>query len=497
MLKKGGNAVDAAIAAAACLVVTEPVSNGLGGDAFALVWSKGKLHGLNSSGPAPMNLHPQKIFGLSAGTIPAYGWLPVTVPGIPAAWNELSRKFGRLPFNKLLEPAAIYAEEGYPVSPVVSNSWEKIAAKYKAELKGPLFKEWFKTFTNNGQPPRAGEIWRSPEMACSLRQIGETSAASFYHGELAERLIDFSRSTGGYLQAADLQQYSPQWVDPICTDYKGYTIWELPPNGHGLIVLLALNILKGFDLDSLSEAQVYHTQVEALKLAFADALEFVSDPENMQASVPVLLSNTYAAKRRNLIGSTARDPFPGDPYSGGTVYLATADSDGMMVSLIQSNYQGFGSGLVVPGTGISLQNRGCGFNLIPGHPNCLQPGKRPYHTIIPGFITKGHDPIGPFGVMGAYMQPQGHLQIISNLLDKGLNPQAALDAPRWQWIKNKSLWLEESFPLELSSDLAQSGHEITRSPDTASFGRGQIIWKNGEVYAAGMESRADSAVACW
>jgi gamma-glutamyltranspeptidase/glutathione hydrolase len=392
---------------------------------------------------------------------------------------------------------AIYADEGYPVSPVVSNSWSALTSKYKIDLKESIFDEWFKTFTIDGLAPLAGQIWRSPELARSLRLIGETQSKSFYQGELAEHILSFSNKTGGYLQAADLENFSPKWVDPICTEYKGHTIWELPPNGHGLIVLLALNILKGIDLESLSEPQVYHTQIEALKLAFADALEFVSDPEYMKASVPIILSESYAAQRRKLIGNSALSPFPGDPYCGGTVYLATADSEGMMVSYIQSNYQGFGSGLVVPGTGIALQNRGSGFNLIPGHSNCLLPGKRPYHTIIPGFITKNNNPIGPFGVLGAYMQPQGHLQVISNLLDKKLNPQAALDAPRWQWIKDKSIWLEESFPSKVSSFLTEAGHDITISPDIASFGRGQIIWKHGEMYAAGTEARADSTIASW
>lgn len=497
ILRRGGNAVDAAVATAACLTVVEPTSNGIGGDAFALVWSGGGLHGLNASGPAPAGLTIGEIAKAGHTAMPLSGWLPVTVPGAPAAWAALVERFGRLSLAEVLQPAIDYAETGYPLSPVVSWLWELSYRRFAAE-KGEQFLPWFATFAPEGRAPRAGEIWRSTDHGQTLRRIAETKAADFYRGDLAEKIAAFAHAHGGYLRAADLAAFSPEWVEPIHINYRGYDVWEIPPNGHGLVTLIALNILKGFDFDAKETVETYHRQIEAIKLAFADGLAHIAAPGSMKVAVADLLSDAYAAERRKLISRAALTPAPGSPPGGGTVYLATADGDGNMVSYIQSNYMGFGSGLVVPGTGIALHNRGANFVLDPGHPNCLEPGKKPYHTIIPGFLTRGSRAIGPFGVMGAFVQPQGHLQMIMNTVDFGLNPQAALDAPRWQWTKGKTIEIEHQFPQALAEDLARRGHDIQRPLSNLAMGRGQIIWRleNG-VLVGGSEPRTDGQVAAW
>ncbi|MFA6808929.1 MAG: gamma-glutamyltransferase family protein [Eubacteriales bacterium] len=498
ILKIGGNAVDAAIATAACLTVTEPTSNGIGGDAFAIIWMNNSMYGLNSSGPAPKNLNISKVKDMGHTSIPQYGWVPVTVPGIPAAWGELSAKFGSLSLTKVLEPAINYAQNGFPVSTVVSYNWNKIAKLYKETLKDSIYKEWFNIFTSDGNAPNPGDIWRSSDLAETLCSIAKSNGKSFYSGNLAEKIIDFSNKTGGFLNNIDLEEYQPEWVTPISINYRGYDIWELPPNGQGLVALLALNILNKFDLEKATDNELIHKQIEAIKLGFADGFKYIADPKYMQIDLTTILSDNYSQEKAKQISNFANKPEKINPYSGGTVYLATADKFGNMVSYIQSNYRGFGSGLVVPGTGIALHNRGCGFTLDPNHPNCLSPGKRPYHTIIPGFITKDNKPIGPFGVMGALMQPQGHVQVISNLLDKKLNQQASLDKPRWQWTRENHILVEDIFESKSLSYLKSHGHNISISTDTTSFGRGQIIWKNSnDIYVAGTEPRADSTAASW
>ncbi len=498
ILKKGGNAVDAAIAAATCLTVVEPTSNGIGGDAFALVWTGGKLYGLNASGPAPGNISSERIREAGYNEMPRYGWLPVTVPGAPSAWAELTEKFGRLPLSETMAPAIKYADKGYPVSPTVAAAWDRAYRLYSTSLKGDEFKPWFDTFAPEGRAPKAGEIWRSADHAKTLGVIAKTGAKDFYKGELAERIADFSKKYGGYLSIGDLEGYSPEWVDPIKINYRGYDVWEIPPNGHGMVALMALNILKGFEPAEKGDALYSHRSIEAIKLAFADCLRYLSDPEYMKVSVEALLSEDYAVKRRELIGPGAILPGPGTPPEGGTVYLATADDKGNMVSFIQSNFWGFGSGLVVPGTGISLHNRGSSFSLDKTHVNCIMPLKKPYHTIIPGFLTKGDTPIGPFGVMGAFMQPQGHVQVVVNTIDYNMNPQDALDAPRWQWIKGKEVFLERQFPAGFADELIARGHDIKWSDDVPSFGRGQIIWRMEDgTLVGGTEPRADGAIAPW
>lgn len=499
ILKKGGNAIDAAIATAACLTVVEPTSNGIGGDAFALVWVKDQLHGLNASGVAPKSLTIEAVKALGHDEIPRFGFVPVTVPGAPSAWAALSKRFGKLPLTEVLQPAIQYAEEGYPLSPTLAFYWKNAYKAYKRVLKGDEFKHWFETFTPNGQAPEAGDIWKSPGHAKTLRLIAETNGEAFYQGELADQIDQFSKQYHGFISKEDLMAYQPEWVDPIHVNYRGYDVWEIPPNGQGLIALQALNIVKGFEFSNRDTIDTLHKQIEAMKLAFADGLKYITDPKSMTTTIDRILSKEYADERRALIGKEALQPEAGHPPKGGTVYLATADKEGNMVSYIQSNYMGFGSGLVVPNTGIALQNRGHNFTLDETHDNALKPGKKPYHTIIPGFLTKDGQAVGPFGVMGGFMQPQGHMQVIMNSIDFGLNPQAALDAPRWQWTKDKQITVEQVMPQHLVQALADQGHQMVVEYNSGSFGRGQIIWRNREtgVLVGGTESRTDGAIASW
>jgi gamma-glutamyltranspeptidase / glutathione hydrolase len=499
ILKKGGNAIDAAIATAACLTVVEPTSNGIGGDAFALVWTNGELHGLNASGYSPKTISIEAVKERGYNEIPKYGWIPVTVPGAPAAWSALSKRFGRLPLAEVLKPAIEYAENGYPISPTLGKYWNRAFHVFKNELKDPEFASWFDTFAPQGRAPKIGEIWSSKGHADTLRSIAETNGESFYRGELAEKIAAFSKQYNGFLSLDDLAEYEVEWVKPISVRYRGYDVWEIPPNGQGLVALMALNIMKGFEVPEVPTIDTYHQQIEAMKLAFVDGQKYITDARYMKYTVDELLSEAFAQSRRQLIHEEALLPEPGTPPKGGTVYLATADREGNMVSFIQSNYMGFGSGLVVPGTGIALQNRGHNFSLDETHDNQLAPRKKTYHTIIPGFLTKGKEPIGPFGVMGGFMQPQGHMQVVMNTIDFHLNPQAALDAPRWQWMEGKKILVEHHFPQHVAQALARKGHDIQVALDSGAFGRGQIIWRDPRtgVFAGGTEARTDGAVAAW
>ena len=494
MLQKGGSAIDAAIATAIALTVIEPTSNGIGSDAFAIVWDGKKLHGLNGSGRSPLTHTPELFAEQGHTTVPMKGWLPVTVPGAPATWRDLHKRFGKLPFADLFEPAIAYAEGGYPVSPVTAGGWGGAARIYAEQNIGPEFQGWFDTFAPGGKAPRAGEMWSSPDHARTLRRIAESESEDFYKGETARTIAAFAAKTGGYLTEQDLASHQNEWVEPIGTSYRGYEVWEIPPNGQGIAALSALNILEGFELDRLprESAASYHLQIEAMKLGFADAMHYVADQAHAMVPVKGLLDKVYAAERRKLIGDRALDPSAGKPPAGGTVYLCAADGDGMMISMIQSNYQGFGSGIVVPGTGVALQNRGAGFVLEPGHANLVAPGKRPYHTIIPAFMTHGGEAVGPFGVMGGYMQPQGHLQMVVNQVDYGMNPQASLDAPRWQWLQRREISIEQGVASHILSGLGARGHGLTVLHQGGSFGKGQIIRRlaNG-TYVAGSEPRAD------
>jgi gamma-glutamyltranspeptidase / glutathione hydrolase len=497
VLQSGGNAIDAAIAAAACLSVMEPTANGIGGDAFSLVWHGGRLHGLNASGPAGSGATIESLTKLGHASMPKYGPLPVTVPGTPASWAALAKRFGRLPLAKSMAAAIGYAREGFPVSPTVAYAWQQATALFREQFSGSHFEPWFDTFAPE-RAPHAGEFWRSAAHADTLQSIAEDDGASFYRGALAERIAACVQGAGGHLSTADLAAYKVDWVEPICVDYRGFEVWEIPPNGHGLVALIALNLLQRFEFSDRDTVRTHHLQIEAIKLAFADGLAHIADPAHMRHSVRDLLSSAYADERRKLIGEQAGLPQPGTPPRGGTVYLSTADAEGNMVSLIQSNYMGFGSGMVVPGTGIALHNRGHNFSLDPKHPNCLAPGKRPYHTIIPGFLTKGGVPVGPFGVMGGFMQPQGHVQMVMNTVDFHLNPQAALDAPRWEWESGKLVHIERSAAEHIFRGLAGRGHDVNWQNNRLSFGRGQIIWRDaGGVLCGGTEPRTDGTIAAW
>ncbi|MDQ0214903.1 gamma-glutamyltranspeptidase/glutathione hydrolase [Oikeobacillus pervagus] len=499
MLKKGGNAIDAAVATAAALTVVEPTSNGIGGDAFALVWVKGELFGLNASGPSPSSISVEAVKEKGYEQMPMHGMVPITVPGAPSAWAELSRKFGKLPFSEVLEPAIRYAKEGYPITPVLGKNWHEAFVSYKECLISEEFKPWFDIFAPNGRAPEIGEMWSSPCHASTLQSIAKTNGESFYRGEIAEKMSKYIEQYGGFLTKEDLAIYHPQWVKPISVHYRGYDVWEIPPNGQGLVALMALNIAKGFDFYEKESVDTYHKHIESMKLAFTDGKAFIAEENCMPLTVETLLSEEFASTRRKKINQVAIMPEPYCPPKGGTVYIATADHEGNMVSFIQSNYKGFGSGIVIPGTGIALQNRGYDFSLEPTHPNCLAPHKKTYHTIIPGFITKNGEAIGPFGVMGEYMQPQGQFQVITNMIDFHLNPQAALDAPRWQWIEGKKIMVEMNFPKHIAEALVRKGHDIQINVDNAKFGRGQIIWRDTKtgVLFGGTESRTDGSIAAW
>lgn len=500
VMRKGGNAIDAAVATAIALTVAEPCSNGLGSDAFALVWTGGKLYGLNASGWAPEALSASLLRQKGMEAVPTRGWEPVMTPGAPAGWAEMIQRFGRLGMEEVAEPAAYLAEKGYPVSPTVAYFWGKAANAYAKANKGPQFDNWFTTFAPVGKAPEAGDLWRCPEMASTIREIAATNAESYYRGSLAEKIVRFSQQTGGYFSVGDFADYNCEWVEPITINYKGYDVYEIPPNGQGITALMALNILKGMELGAEKESlRTYHAMIEAIKLAFVDAKAFVADPRHMKTKVSDMLSNAYADARRALIRPEAAIyPEAGNPFGGDTVYLCTADGEGNMVSFIQSNYGGFGSGIVVPETGISLQNRGSGFSMDENSDNCIAGRKKSYHTIIPGFLAKDGKPVGPFGVMGGFMQPQGHMQVVVNTVDYGMNPQEAIDAPRFQWTGEKKIQIDAGVPMDIIQRLADMGHQISINHNIGTMGRGEIIWRmeNG-VLAGGSESRADGTVAAY
>ncbi|ASW57032.1 gamma-glutamyltransferase family protein [Plantactinospora sp. KBS50] len=514
-LRNGGSAVDAALAAAITLTVVQPGSNDIGGDLFALVWDGGRLHGLNGSGRSPAALDRAAVLAATGGqgadpveafggaqaggpAMPAHGWLPVTVPGAPAGWHDLHERFGRLPFAELFADAIGYAEHGYPVSPQVSRVWNRAVATH-AGLTGPEFAEWSRVFTVDGvRAPRAGERWRNPGAAQALRRIAASGADDFYRGRIAAALDAYSARTGGLLTGDDLAAHRSAWVEPIRVGYRDHEVWELPPNGQGVAALLALAILDGVDPADLAPEEWLHWQIEAVKLGFADAHAYVTDPDLMRVSPADLLDPAYVAGRRARIGDRAGLPVPGEPARGGTVYLCAADGAGMMVSLIQSTYLSFGSHVVLPGYGFGLQDRGAAFRLDPAHPDVVGPAKRPFHTIIPGFLTRGGEPVGPFGVMGAHMQPQGHLQVVSATVDRGLDPQAALGLPRWYWHTGRAVRVEPALlaapgGADLVAGLRGRGHEVSVPPDPSVFGHGQAVWRGPGGYVAGSEPRTDGS----
>ncbi len=499
ILQKGGNAIDAAIATAACLTVVEPTSNGIGGDAFAIVWFNEQMYGLNASGKSPKNISIDALNRKGYKAMPKFGTYPITVPGAPSAWVALSERFGRLSLKDCLAPAIQYAEQGYPLSPELAKSWDAATKAYQKVFNDPMFEPWFDTFTINKQAPKAGDTWKSLGHANTLKAIAETHGKAFYHGDIAEKIANYIQTHGGFLSLEDLKAHKPLWVEPISANYKGYDIWELPPNGQGLITLQSLTMLAQLNQKSIKPEHRLHYAIESLKLAFTDALEHITDNTYMNYSPDDFLTDLYAKERLSKITDKATLPTAAKPHKGGTVYLATADRDGNMVSFIQSNYMGFGSGIVIPNTGIALQNRGHNFSMDKSHVNALAPNKRSYHTIIPGFVTKDNKGIGPFGVMGGFMQPQGHLQVILNSIDDQMNPQAALDRPRWQWIEKNTLHVESDFPKDLIESLRNRGHNVIVKEQYSSFGRGQIIWRNNaqKTYVAGTEKRTDGTISIY
>ena len=487
MLHAGGNAVDAAIAAAITLTVVEPTSNGIGSDAFAIVWDGDELHGLNGSGRSPAAWTAERFAGRDK--MPELGWDAVTVPGAVSAWTALSSRFGALPFTQLFEPAVRYADEGYLVSPVTARAWGRAAMIY-ADMP-----DFGATFLPDGRAPRPGERFRCPDQAATLRRIAETDGEAFYRGDLAERIAAHAGATGGLLREDDLHAHWPDWVGTITQGYRAVALHEIPPNGQGLAALLMLGILEHHPIADhpVDSADCLHVQIEAMKLALADVHRYVADPACLDVRTSALLDPAYLADRAALITMEAGEPSYGVPAHGGTVYLATADAAGMMVSFIQSNYRGFGSGVVVPGTGISLQNRGAGFTLEPGHPNEVGGGKRPFHTIMPGFLMEGGAPLLSFGVMGTAMQAQGHAQMVVRLRDYGQNPQAAADAPRWRIMGGHEVAVETGFSGDTLTELAARGHRLTEhDPQTSRlFGGAQLVHRLDDGYLAASDHRKD------
>jgi len=499
ILWQGGNAVDAAIAAAAAMTICEPVSNGLGSDAFAILWDGKELHGLNASGRAPATWTPDyfhRKYGADAQALPKRGPDAITVPGAVASWVAMSERFGKLPFADLMAPAIEIAERGYLLPVVVQQKW----AAATPELGSlPGFADAFLPW---GRAPRVGELFRFPAAARGLRQIAESKGQSFYGGEIAQAIERFVGEHGGTITARDFAAYKPEWVKPISRDYRGYTLHEIPPNGQGIAALMALGILEKFDVAGLKVdgADSQHLQIEAMKLAFADVYEHCAELDCMRVTSEQLLDDAYLASRARLIDmKKAQDFGAGNPVKGGTIYLTAADENGMMVSFIQSNYMGFGSGVVEPTFGISLQNRGHGFSLKEG-PNQVAPGKRPFHTIIPAFLTKDGEPVMSYGVMGANMQPQGHMQTLVRMLDYGQSPQAACDAPRWRYNAGLEINVEQQMDPATVQELAARGHRVEVIQDNyQDFGAGQFIWRAGdpkvEGYVAASDSRRDGLAA--
>lgn len=497
VLKRGGNAIDAAIATVATLCVVEPCSTGIGGDAFALIWSAEdkKLYGLNASGPSPAALTAEAVRQQGHQTFPTLGALPITVPGSLRGWQMALERFGTQGLNTLLAQAISYARDGFPVSERIAHAWAR--SEEKMNQHPDSARVWL---PNNGRAPRIGQLFRNPEFAHTLQAIAHDGVELFYNGDIAAQMAHCVQEAGGFLTKKDLRDYRAEWVAPLRLDYRdGYSFYEIPPNGQGLTALLALNLVKGSDVRELGHGSLAynHLLMEAIKLAFADAHTYIADPRKAAVPLAGLLSESYTAERRALIQPhKAINPFPGQPHKhGDTVYLTVADEAGNMVSWIQSLYMGFGSGLTAGTTGVQLQNRGANFSLEAGHPNEADGGKRPYHTIIPGFITKDERPWSSFGVMGGFMQPQGHLQVGLNLVDFGLSPQAALDAPRFNWQKGKQFALEAGFGAEMAAQLAQLGHELM-SPQKAAqqlYGGGQVIVRDPEtgIYIGGSEPRND------
>jgi gamma-glutamyltranspeptidase/glutathione hydrolase len=484
-LRCGGNAVDAALAAAITLTVVEPNNNGLGSDAFCLLWDGHEVVGLNASGRAPMDWSLSRFRGLKK--MPELGWDSVTVPGAVSSWIALSKRYGQLDFLDLFNWAIHYAEEGFLVGPKTAYYWQLLEHYY----------DDFPDFSEHFLPaPKSGEIFRRPDLAKSLRQIASTRGEDFYQGDLARAIANASAAGGGALNLADMQNHKADWVKPIAQTYRGVELHEIPPNGQGLAAQIALGILQNLPLSDLDSAQQLHHQIEAMKIAVHASQQHFADEAAMFLSPEALLAPGSLALAAQSIGDEAQSLPPMTlPVSHDTVYLACADSSGMMVSFIQSNFRAFGSGIVIPDTGIAMQNRGSGFDLDPQHPNCVGPNKRPFHTIIPGFVTQGGMPFLSFGVMGGHMQHQGHVQMVSRIWDHGQNPQAASDAPRWHIYPDMSVGLETGISESIAQDLEARGHKVRFDSRESTFGGAQLIQKLGSGYVGGSDHRKEGFVA--
>src|SRR3984893_12614014 len=516
ILKRGGNAVDAAIAANATLGLMEPVSNGIGGDLFAIVYNakENKLYGLNGSGRSPLGLSydqmKSELAQVHRETIPPLGMLPISVPGTVDASAELHKKFGKLKLTDDLAPAIRYAEEGFPVTELIAYYWERSVPLYK-NMPGGFLETY--TLDSKGRAPAKGDIFKNPALAKTLRLIGDKGRDAFYKGEIADKIDNFMQQNVGYLRKVDFEKHTSTWVDPVSTNYRGYDVFELPPNGQGIATLQILNILEGFDLKAMgrNSPETLHAMIEAKKIVWADRAKYYADPAFARIPLTKLLSKEYAAERRKLIDPThaAKTVAAGKIDNGDTIYMCTADDEGNMVSLIQSNYRGMGSGIVVPGLGFMFHDRGELFSMEPGHANVYAPGKRPFHTIIPGFVMKDGKPWEAFGVMGGGMQPQGHVQVLTNQIDFGLNVQEAGDASRWQHEGDNEptgermnehggyVNLESGIPAETQRELFLRGHEVRF--DVGGYGGYQAIkvetYDGQRVYVGASESRKDGQAA--
>jgi gamma-glutamyltranspeptidase/glutathione hydrolase len=514
IIQQGGNAIDAAIAGAAVLMIVEPVSNGLGSDCFAIVWDGKELHGLNSSGTAPQTWSPEyfsKKYGTDTNGLadrPKRGWDSVTVPGALAGWEELHRRFGSLPLGDLLQPAIEIAERGYAMAPVVAHKWAAAIPELRDQ---PGFAQ---AFMPHGRAPEIGEIFRFEAAAKTLKKIAKSGIREFYEGEIAQSIASYAKAHGGTMTQDDLSNYRPDWVGTISQDIKGvdgktYLMHEIPPNGQGIGALIALGILQNFDLASLpvDGVESQHLQIEAMKLAFADVYQYVADPRFMEVTPEQMLDPGYLAQRAKLINPNKATHFNfGLPQSGGTIYLSATDEQGRMISFIQSNYMGFGSGVVVPDWGVSLQNRGFGFSMDPKSANVVAGGKRPFQTIIPAFLTRQEGnvtlPQMSFGVMGGDMQPQGHLQTVLRMLSYRQQPQAACDAPRWKVNRDFSLDVESNMNAATVQGLSDLGHILKKIDDPyMDFGAGQFIWRLSDDiedgYIAASDPRRDGQAAVY
>jgi gamma-glutamyltranspeptidase/glutathione hydrolase len=506
ILKKGGTAVDAAIAVNAALGLMEPTSSGVGGDLFAIVWDNKakKIYGLNASGPSPRALRLDYFKQNKITEMPVHGPLPWTVPGCVAGWFALHDKFGSLPMNEVLGPAIEYAEKGFPVSELIAYYWKRSVDLFRG------YDNFQRLYAPDGDAPRKGDIFRNRELAATYRVIGEKGSDAFYKGEIAQKIVAYSKKVGGFFEIRDLMDFRAVWVNPMSVTYRGYQVWELPPNGQGMAVLQMLKMLGGFDLKSMghNSADYLHTLIEIKKIVYEDRARFYADPEFFKAPLKKLLSNAYAKKRLKLFDperSAEKLPYGDEKLKDGdTIYLTVVDKDFNAVSLIQSNYYGFGSGMVPDGVGFCLQDRGALFNLEEGHPNVYEPGKRPFHTIIPGFVTKKGEPFFSFGVMGGSMQPQGHVQVLLNIIEFGMNAQEAGDAPRFRhdgssepsggrMIDGGTVQLESGVSNEVIRELTARGHKVAKARGGFGGYQGILVDTRRGVLSGASESRSDGA----